>query len=218
MRTGLVGETTHHVDSRTLDTMQKIVALMKVLLKEAVRTAEVFVKACGRHTIGAYDISYALKYEAHEFLKRDIDSDFHQSLHEEQQHTYDTDDTDDTDDTGDTGDTDESEESSNEALSSDGDTEDDEGTPAGSGDNEKRDQRVSNEDGEGSGENSRTQADVDTEVFTDKLCTTDPVLAEMHRRIMKHVSNWDDWEPEDEFQQLLKRAVDKSTARVSRNG
>ena len=58
MRTGLLQPDGHDVN--TLDTLQKVVALMKVLMTEAVKTAAVFVEACGRTAISARDITCLL--------------------------------------------------------------------------------------------------------------------------------------------------------------
>ena len=53
------------------DLLRKIVALLKVLMNDAVQTAEKFVKVCGRRQIRGKDISLALQYEAHEFLQQE---------------------------------------------------------------------------------------------------------------------------------------------------
>lgn len=74
-----------------LDFLQKSVSIMKVLSKEALRTAERFTKACGRKCVTGNDMYYALMYEAHEFFDKDFENEYLRELEEEKTHTYETD-------------------------------------------------------------------------------------------------------------------------------
>jgi hypothetical protein len=76
-----------------IDMMQKLVALVKTLMEDAVKSSEKFVKACGRNQIQDKDIAMGLKYETHEFLLQgdSLESKFAVNLEEEKNHTYDTD-------------------------------------------------------------------------------------------------------------------------------
>jgi len=73
--------------------MQNLVALVKTLMEDAVKSAEKFVTACGRNQIQDRDIAMALKYETHEFLQQgdSLESKFAVNLEEEKHHTYETD-------------------------------------------------------------------------------------------------------------------------------
>lgn len=79
-------------DEEQIDFLRKTVSIMKILTQEAIKTAERFVKACGRSQITGNDIYYALMYEAHEFFDKDIDNRFFEELLNEREHTYLTDD------------------------------------------------------------------------------------------------------------------------------
>ena len=78
-------------DSDSLDFLRKAAALIKVLMKQCMSTAEQFAHACGRTNILDRDVMLALKYEARMFFQRDFDADFMTALAEEQEHTYETD-------------------------------------------------------------------------------------------------------------------------------
>lgn len=84
------------IESNTInvDMMKKLVALVKTLMEDAVRSAEKFVISCGRKVIQAEDIAMALQYETHEFLLQGdaLESKFQQNLQSESTHTYETDD------------------------------------------------------------------------------------------------------------------------------
>ena len=71
MKTGFdLLETADKFDDNQKDFLRKAVAIMKVLIKEAIGTADKFVHVCGRKNICANDMYYALMYEAHEFLRK----------------------------------------------------------------------------------------------------------------------------------------------------
>ena len=90
MRSGVgTGVETGEVD---VETMRMIVSLMTVLLEEATSSGVRFARACGRQCVTGRDIVAALKYEAHFFWNKDVDSRFGARLQAERQHTYDTDD------------------------------------------------------------------------------------------------------------------------------
>lgn len=73
--------------------MHNLVALVKTLMEDAVKSSEKFVTACGRKQIQDKDIAMALKYETHEFLLQgdSLESKFAVNLEEEKNHTYETD-------------------------------------------------------------------------------------------------------------------------------
>lgn len=79
------------IDDVQKDFLRKTVAIMKVLTEEAIKTAERFVKACGRTVVTGNDMYYSLMYEAHEFFNKDIDERFMTELTNEREHTYETD-------------------------------------------------------------------------------------------------------------------------------
>lgn len=79
-------------DETQIDFLRKTVAIMKILVQEAIKTSERFVKACGRNVVTGNDMYYALMYEAHEFFEKDFDEQYHQELDHEREHTYYTDD------------------------------------------------------------------------------------------------------------------------------
>ena len=127
MRTGFSNsDQIEHHDSTFL---RKLVALTKVLMQDAVLSAEKFANSCGRKRIRARDINLALKFQAHEFLQQEnLEEKFFSSLAEEEQHTYASD----------------SEDSGEEDEDSEEDGEEDGGEEDGE-DNEEED---SEEDGE----------------------------------------------------------------------
>ena len=90
MKSGIMSSTERNID---VNTIHKIVSLIKLLMEDAIVHAEKFIIACGRNTIQVKDIEMALKYETHEFLLQGetLESRFLTSLEEEQQQTYDTD-------------------------------------------------------------------------------------------------------------------------------
>lgn len=93
MRTGFdMLQSNDDFNEHQVDFLRKTVCIMKILTKEAMRTAERFVKACDRTQITGNDIYYALMYEAHEFFGKDWDNEFVEELEHERQHTYYTDD------------------------------------------------------------------------------------------------------------------------------
>lgn len=72
-----------------LQQMQQVMAVMKVLMEDCLITAGRFASLCGRKQITGEDTIRALKYEAHEFFKRDgLESRYFESLAEEEKHTY----------------------------------------------------------------------------------------------------------------------------------
>ena len=79
-------------DEHQIEFLRKTVCIMKILTEEAMKTAERFVKACGRTVITGNDMYFALMYEAHEFFDKDFDERFFQELEHEREHTYDTED------------------------------------------------------------------------------------------------------------------------------
>ena len=81
-------ESNSDFDEQQIDFLRKTVAIMKILTKEAIKTAETFVKACGRNQISGNDIYYALMYEAHESFAKDFDTEFFTELENEREHTY----------------------------------------------------------------------------------------------------------------------------------
>ena len=80
------------VNDAQVDFMRKTVCILKILTEEALKTAERFVKTCGRTIITGNDMYYALMYEAHEFFHKDFDARFYEEFEKEKQHTYFTDD------------------------------------------------------------------------------------------------------------------------------
>lgn len=102
MRSGVGGvfvEPNSRRHEEELQQMQQVMAVMKVLLDDCLRTAARFVDLCGRKQITGEDTIRALKYEAHEFFKRDgLESRYFESLAEEEQHTYQSSDEEDDDD------------------------------------------------------------------------------------------------------------------------
>tara|TARA_Y100001936_G_scaffold112836_1_gene110833 strand:- start:499 stop:1014 length:516 start_codon:yes stop_codon:yes gene_type:complete len=97
MKSGRSVESSGDMD---VDTMHKLVALVKTLMEDALKSAEQFVYACGRTVIQDRDITMALKYETHEFLLQgeSLDSKFQKNLQDEMNHTYETDDDEDSSD------------------------------------------------------------------------------------------------------------------------
>ena len=62
--------------------LQSVMALLRVLMKDAMVTAASFTHACGRRFISARDMKLALQYEAHEFLKQEsLEEKFAQAIH-----------------------------------------------------------------------------------------------------------------------------------------
>ena len=92
MRSGLVGEYRTEQGAR-LETMRKVMSLVRVMMEEAIKSAALFVATCGRKEITMLDSIMALQYEAHTFFKKNIDMRFISVLNEEREHTYLTDDT-----------------------------------------------------------------------------------------------------------------------------
>ena len=83
MRAG-IGSVAPNVDDMFL---KKVIAIMKVLMKEALVTAGTFTDMCGRKIITASDTKVALMYQAHEFFKVDRTSEFFEALHEDDEET-----------------------------------------------------------------------------------------------------------------------------------
>ena len=170
------------------DFMRKVMAILKVLMQEAVSTADQFVRACGRSHISGVDVQMALKYEAHEFFQKDWERDFFTALEEERQHTYETDD----------------------------DEDDDEESEGGEADDEDEEGEEDDEDegGEEEGEESEEEGDEEEprEAFTTELISREPKLAQLHSKIMKYTAEWDSWEPTDPVQCMLKRAIENTNA------
>lgn len=81
-------------DEIPIDFLRKTVAILKILSKEALKTAERFANSCDRHVVTGNDMYYALMYEAHEFFNKNIDEEFLVELRNEQEHTYETEDED----------------------------------------------------------------------------------------------------------------------------
>ena len=115
MKTGFDVLDTHSFDESQLDFLRKVVAIMKILSKEALQTAKRFTECCGRTVVTGNDVYYALMYEAHEFFDKDFDSEFMQELENERTHTYETDDEEDEGEE-DEGEEDEGEENNEEEL------------------------------------------------------------------------------------------------------
>jgi hypothetical protein len=90
MRSGTLNQQGTGID---VNMMHNLVALVKTLMEDAVKSAEKFVTACGRKQIQDKDIAMALKYETHEFLLQgdSLESKFAVNLEEEKNHTYETD-------------------------------------------------------------------------------------------------------------------------------
>ena len=90
MRSGILNQQGGGID---VNMMHSLVALVKTLMEDAVKSAEKFVTACGRNQIQDKDITMALKYETHEFLLQgdSLESKFSVNLEEEKNHTYETD-------------------------------------------------------------------------------------------------------------------------------
>ena len=90
MKSGTLNQPDRGVD---INMMHNLVALVKTLMEDAVKSAEKFVTACGRHQVQDKDIAMALKYETHEFLLQgdSLESKFAVNLAEEKNHTYETD-------------------------------------------------------------------------------------------------------------------------------
>ena len=168
--------------------LRKIVALMKILLAQAVKTAERFVGACGRKIIAAPDIKLALKYEAHEFIQRDFDAEFFETLREEETHTYDTDDEAEADDAAadeadDDDDNDEADDEADDDDEADGDEADDIVSNIGV---------VTNEE----------------EEYSTACISSDDALVRFHAKVMQYDATWEEWSPDDPYLCLLKKSID----------
>lgn len=90
MKSGILNQQQRGID---VNMMHNLVALVKTLMEDAVKSAGKFVTACGRNQIQDKDIAMALKYETHEFLLQgdSLESKFAVNLEEEKDHTYETD-------------------------------------------------------------------------------------------------------------------------------
>ena len=95
MRSGIgaPGETQpQYIHTDELEHMQKVTAIMKLLLEDVMQSASRFTACCGRKVVSKEDTIRALRYEAHEFFARDgLERRFAQSYAEELEHTYETD-------------------------------------------------------------------------------------------------------------------------------
>lgn len=85
MRSGTLNQLGREID---VNMMHNLVALVKTLMEDAVKSAEKFVTACGRKQIQDKDIAMALKYETHEFLLQgdSLESKFAVNLEEQKNH------------------------------------------------------------------------------------------------------------------------------------
>lgn len=87
-----------YIHTGELEHMQKVTAIMKLLLEDVVQSASRFTACCGRKVVSKEDTIRALRYEAHEFFARDgLERRFAQSYAEELEHTYETDSDDESD-------------------------------------------------------------------------------------------------------------------------
>ncbi len=178
MRSGTANQT----DNNTLSIMHNVVALVKTLMEDAIKSAEKFVMSCGRTHIKDKDITMALKYETHEFLLQgeSLESKFAVNLEEEKQHTYETDD---------------EEEEDEEDSEEDGEEgEEEEGEEEGK------------EEGEEEGEEE------DNEEYSTTLKSDDAELIEIHRKFLKYHEEWDEWEPTDQLSTFMKSTVNKTSS------
>ena len=192
MKTGLLGKEDNNADEQYRQMMRKIVALMKVLMTSAMKTAERFVHTCGRNIITAADMKLALKYEAHEFLRRDFDEEFFKNLREEEQHTYETD------------------ENSEEEEEDEDDEE--------SGESEEEEGEEEGEEGEEENGNADNMPHVGTvvsnaviEEYTIECTASDVYSMTFHKKVIEYDDTWDSWNPDDQCAQLLKRSIDNIT-------
>ncbi len=88
-------------DSHQREFLRMVVSLMKILIEDAVKSAERVARLENRRVVLGGDMVRALKYESHAFWERDIDDRFVENLQEEREHTYTTDSEDDEDDESD---------------------------------------------------------------------------------------------------------------------
>lgn len=163
MRTGV--DNSSNIDTESVDFLRMVSSIMKILLKEAIASADYFVRACGRKYITGEDTKIALKYEAHEFFSKNWDQEFLENLEIEKQHTYET----------------ESEET---------ETEEDEIYES---ENEE------SEEGE--------ELEDENDEYTTEFSPTSGVDRRMYDKMIHYMNTWDDWEPEDSIQSMLKRAI-----------
>lgn len=180
MRSGF-NMTDNSSEQTKLQFIQMCGSIMRVLSEEACKSAAMRAQACGRNDIVGIDMVLALKYEAHEFFQKDIETRFLECLREEQtgeswiaqflpQDNYET------------------EEENDDENATEGDTE------------STQSNYESSDDEESTGHSL-------VETATDSQ-------RELYEKMKKYDEEWNDWNPEDPAQQLIKKSIDSIDERM----
>lgn len=187
MRSG-VGAPTHGENS--VDFEMKLMCLLKILVEKSIEIAADYCEHAKRNTVTGKDMVYALKYQAHEFLTAETETELAEKLHE-----YLNDDdssslllfapTNDTDD-------------------DDSDDESDSGGSEPDSDNSHMDSASDDND------SAISSDDDETDEFTESRCECD-----MCTKINSYNREWDDWQPSEEMHIIFKNAVNRANSTLT---
>lgn len=188
MKSGLLSGDRNFSQEQQLEFIRMCGSIMRVLSDEACRSAFMRAQACGRKNVVERDMILALKYEAHEFFKKNIEARFIQYLEEER--------------------------SGNswiaQFLPTDSDSEEE---PANI--EHERDDQEENDDEEEDDEDEDDEEDDDDEEEDEaSAChvlqeSASPEQRMIFEKMEAFDRTWSDWNPEDPVQQLVKCSIDK---------
>lgn len=164
--------------------LRLVSSLLKVLMRKATESAMFFVRACGRNVVLPKDIKIALMYEAHVFFERDdFERQVRGALAAESLHSYETDE-------------DENEDENDEDSDEHDREEGEENTESGTVYEEIREEEVESE----------------MEVEHTMTFSAREEYRQQHEQMCSYYQGWSNWNPTDEAQILLKRAIDAMPA------
>lgn len=187
----------------------KFITLVKVLMIDALTSADKFVHACSRSCITAKDIKMALMYEAHEFMSQPNLEEKFLAVFERQQNPQSNrtmlDLNDDLDDLDDLHDLDYSSDSGESAESVESD----------------KSRGFSSTCESACLDNSTHQNCNDMhddqkgqELYSTLLCSDNLELAALHAKFIKYHAEWHTWQPTDEVAIFMKNAIDKTSTQL----
>lgn len=188
MRSG-IGAPTADVGTNSVDFEMKLMCLLKILVEKSLEIAADYAEHAKRDTVTGKDMVYALKYQAHEFLTAETESELTEKLHE-----Y-------------LGDSD----SSSLLLFSPTDEDSDEGSDSDSySESDDCETDYSSTPSESTSDNDSIVSTDDDDGFVESTCDCGMCV-----KINTYNREWDNWQPSEEMHVIFKNAIDRANSSLT---
>lgn len=185
MRSGIGGPS----ENSNEDFHMKLMCLLKILVEKSIEIAADYCEHAKRDTVTGMDMVYALKYQAHEFLTADTESELATKLHE---YLNDAD------------------TSSLLLFAPNSDNESESDTESASADSGTEEGESTASEGEASSNDDLSEADTEVESDDDAEFTESTCQCAMCTKINMYNREWDEWQPSEEMHIIFKNAVNRA--------